>query len=99
MKPRAQGGDWRLTALIEEATAALARMDAERLTELVLSGEDAAVAKGEDREAGKAMRVFARVLEATRENVEFLGRLQESPGERLEYKPRWPARWSDHGDD
>jgi len=104
---RALQGSQSLKTLIEEATAALGRMDAERLAELALSCEalnrelpagsaEARRRSAEVREAGKAMRVFLRVLDATRANAEFLRRLREPSGQ-LEYGPRWSAGWSVDG--
>ena len=97
-----------LTGLIREATAALARMDAERLSELALSCEalnrelashtaDACSAKAGLREARKAMRVFARVMQATGANVEFVRRLRAPQSEWLEYRPDTFAGWSADG--
>lgn len=99
-----------MRSLIEEATAALARLDAERLAELALSCEalnrempraGAGESPGEvdARGAANAMRVFSRVLDATRANVAFLRRLGEPASERLEYRPEcnWAAGGGDRG--
>ena len=59
------------------------------------------------REAAADMAVFARVLEATRANLEVLNRLKEWPGGTLEYgggagihpgcHAQWAAKESGHG--
>ena len=97
-----------------EASQALARLDAERLEELALScqalNRDLA---GMDRDAraalvpqaqaaAKDMAVFARVLEATRSNLDVMNRLRERRLGQLEYRAAAPPEWRpaeiDHGD-
>jgi hypothetical protein len=55
----------------------------------------------ECKEAGGDMAVFARVLEATRANLNVMNRLRELRGGRLEYgapqAPGWPPMGSGHG--
>jgi hypothetical protein len=89
-----------LKELVLEASRALACLDADRLEELALScqalNRDLVPAKLEDRaelerQAGEAsgdMAVFARVLEATRANLNVMNRLRQLRGERLEYSER-----------
>ncbi len=87
----------KLKELVVEASQALARLDAERLEELALSCQalnrdlaeadrDARAALAvESREAVGDMAVFARVLEATRANLNVMNRLRELREGRLEY--------------
>lgn len=103
--------DLRLKELIEEATQALSRLDEARLAELALSCEalnrgieqrtERAMETGEARQAVGAMRVFSRVLEATRTNLEFMNHLNEPGSNRLEYRPeaerKWESEWTSHG--
>jgi len=86
-----------LKALVVEASRALVRLDADRLEELALScqalnrdltplnADGRAVLAGQAREAAADMAVFARVLEATRANLNVMNRLRELRGGRLEY--------------
>jgi hypothetical protein len=89
-----------LKELVVEATRALARLDATRLEELALScqaltrarnpedlGERELLAR-QAREAEADMAVFARVLEATRANLNVMKRLRELRAGRLEYTER-----------
>ena len=102
-----------LKGLVVEASRALARLDADRLEELALScqalnrelapvsaGECAALVS-EAREAMGEMAVFARVLEATRANLNVMNRLRELRAGRLEYRePRaggWERTENGHG--
>jgi hypothetical protein len=103
-----------LKELVEEASRALALLDADRLEELALScqalNRDLAEADtGErirlgrqSREAAGEMAVFARVLEATRANLNVMNRLRELRGSRLEYGELQARGWtppeSRHGD-
>jgi hypothetical protein len=94
-----------LRALVVEASQALARLDAARLEELALSCKalsrdlkrvhaDAATRKEWMRQANDAaddMAVFARVLEATRANLNVMRRLREMRLGQLEYKVRSSA--------
>ena len=102
-----------LTGLVVEASRALARLDADRREELALScqalnreltpangGERAALVL-EAREAVGEMAVFARVLEATRANLNVMNRLRELCAGRLEYReppaPGWARSENGHG--
>jgi hypothetical protein len=89
-----------LKELVVEASRALARLDATRLEELALScqaltrtripedaGERELLAR-QAREAEADMAVFARVLEATRANLNVMNRLRELRAGRLEYSER-----------
>jgi hypothetical protein len=84
--------------LVREASAALSRLDAERLEELAKccqalnrdlrrkpdERERAALA-AQAREAAGEFVVFTRVLEATRANLEVMMRLRAFQQEQLEY--------------
>jgi hypothetical protein len=86
-----------LRQLVVEASRALSHLDADRLEELALScralNRDLAMISPEQRvalawqarEATGDMAVFARVLEATRANLNVMKRLDELRAERLEY--------------
>lgn len=84
--------------LVREATAALARLDAERLEELARccqalnrdrkkrpEARDRAEVAQQAREAAGEFAVFTRVLEATRTNLEVMTRLRAFKQEELEY--------------
>ena len=103
-----------LRKLVAEASRALACLDATRLEELALCCEllvrdlgpadarrRADVAR-QSREAAQDMAVFARVLEATRANLDVLHRLRELRTGRLEYGERQAQGWTrmenGHGD-
>lgn len=104
-----------LKALVREASKALAGLDADRLEELALRclalNRDFAFAEKAARahlaeEAQKSMQdmaVFARVLDATRANVEVLRRLSELREGEWEYGPApghfWTRTEIDHGND
>jgi hypothetical protein len=74
-----------------EAAGALARLDADRLEEMT----EACVALNQCRDTtrlgqleatdGHEMRVFSRILEATRANLNVLRRLRESQSSTVEY--------------
>jgi hypothetical protein len=103
-----------LKTLVIEASQALARLDAGRLEELALSCEaligDMAPADSETlddlarqaNEAETGMAVFARILEATRANLNVMQRLRELRASRLEYGELpgggWVRTESGHGD-
>jgi hypothetical protein len=86
-----------LRALVLEASRSLARLDADRLEELALScqalNRNLATASREERaelarqarDAAGDMATFARVLEATRANLNVMNRLRELRAGRLEY--------------
>jgi hypothetical protein len=103
-----------LKELVVEASRALASLDANRLEELALScqalNRDLKPATQEQRaeiarqakDAEGDLRVFARVLEVTRSNLDVMNRLRELRGGRLEYREiptdRWVQTESRHGD-
>lgn len=103
-----------LKELVVEASRALARLDAARIEELALScqalNRDLEQMDGDARRAlfpqAKAaiqdMAVFARVLEATRSNLDVMNRLRERRLGQLEYRessrPEWRRTESGHGD-
>ncbi|MDE3186066.1 MAG: hypothetical protein KGM96_00915 [Acidobacteriota bacterium] len=88
-----------LKEVVEEASQALSRLDAERLEELAFSCHalnrcltaDNAVERAararEAREAARAMAVFARVMEATRANISLMNRMGKLRAGTLEYGP------------
>ena len=89
-----------LKELVVEASHALARLDSSRLEELALScqaltrarnpedlGERELMAR-QAREAEADMAVFARVLAATRANLQVMNRLRELRTGRVEYTER-----------
>lgn len=103
-----------LKLLVVEASRALARLDADRLEELALScrslnreltpmsrNQRQTLAR-QSREAASDMATFARVLEATRANLNVMNRLRDLRTGRLEYTDRQapePAeKGSGHGD-
>ena len=103
-----------LKELVVEASRALARLDADRLEELALScqalNRDLVKAGGpkradlidQSREAEGDIRIFSRVLEATRSNLHVVNRLRELREGRLEYGAEQPQEWvrrgNGHGD-
>lgn len=108
-----------LKQLVVEAIQALGRLDTARLEELALScqalnrdlgsGTEARTRLARQaREAAGDMAVFARVLDATRSNLQVMSRLRELRAGRLEYsEPQargcrpiesWRPRESGHGD-
>lgn len=114
-------GQPKLKELVVEASRALSRLDADRLEELALScqalnralvNEDTearAALAVEARNATGDMAVLARVLEATRANLNVMSRLRELRAGRLEYRegrfasglsqvPEWRRTESTHGD-
>lgn len=86
--------------IVVEASRALARLDTARLEELAVScraltrtsiSEDPCEREflaRQAREAGADMAVFARVLEATRTNLNVMKRLRELRARPLEYTER-----------
>jgi aminopeptidase N len=102
-----------LKELVVEASRALARLDADRLEELALScqalNRDLAGMDGDARKslvpqakaAVQDMAVFARVLEATRSNLDVMHRLRERRLGQLEYSAgsglAWRRTESGHG--
>jgi hypothetical protein len=103
-----------LKEVVVEASRALARLDAERLEELALSCQalnrdlpqpatpERAALAGQAGEAVGEMAAFARVLEATRANLQVMNRLRELRAGRLEYSEPQSRGWarpeSGHGD-
>ncbi|MGH9562850.1 MAG: hypothetical protein ACRD3S_15465 [Terracidiphilus sp.] len=89
-----------LRQIVAEASQALARLDAARLEDLALScqaltrtlnPQEPRVRKLVAEQAGAAqsdMAVFARVLEATRANLNVMNRLRELRAGRVEYTER-----------
>jgi len=96
-EPEVRPANSELKALVVEASRALARLDAARLEELALSCQaltrrlhpgDAKARRllaAEAREAKGDMEVFARVLAATRANLNVMNRLRELRMGRVEY--------------
>jgi len=97
----------KLKELVVEASRALARLDAGRLEELALSCqalnreltpanlEQREALVRQSREAAGDMATFARVLEATRANLNVMNRLRDLRLGRLEYtrpQMRGPAK-------
>jgi hypothetical protein len=106
-----------LKEFVVEASKALAHLDADRLEELALScqalnralvpvdADQRAALAAQARNALGEMAVFARVLEATRANLNVMKRLQELRAGRLEYGQlpaaadrAWARTESRHGD-
>ncbi len=101
-----------LIEVIAEATHALSRLDADRLEELMQSC-DALKCEVFDTERGafqnlssmlvRHVTIFARVIDATRDNLNLLNLLSESGGNPLEYGPGAGRNWMQvrlcHGDD
>jgi hypothetical protein len=96
-----------LKELVWEASHALARLDTKRLEELALScqalNRDLAPANSEARadqarqarEAAEEMAVFARVMEATRANLNVMKRLRELRAGRHEYGEARELPWAE----
>jgi hypothetical protein len=88
---------WKLNELAVEACKALARLDADRLEELALCCQalersltpmkpaEREALRQQARAAAHTMAVFARVLEATRANLQVMYGLGRLHAERLEY--------------
>jgi hypothetical protein len=103
-----------LKELVVQASQALARLDADRLEELALScqalNRDLGLKDGMDRKALQAqaleakgeMAVFARVLAASRANLNVMNRLRDSQLGQLEYREEqvhgWMSSENAHGD-
>jgi hypothetical protein len=89
-----------LKELVVEASRALARLDADRLEELALScqalnreltplSQDRRLELArQSREVDGDMATFARVLDATRSNLNVMNRLRELRSGQLEYGPK-----------
>ena len=99
----------RLTEFVAEASRALAQLDTPRLEELALCcqalnrqprdhfSQSGAALVQEVREAMGEMATFARVLEATRANLEVMRRLEALRTGRLEYARPAAAGWRTGG--
>jgi hypothetical protein len=99
-EPEARPASPALKELVAEASQALARLDAARLEELALScqaltrmlqtenREECDRMARQAREAEGDMAVFARVLEATRANLNVMNRLRALRAGQLEYTER-----------
>jgi hypothetical protein len=103
-----------LKELVVEASRSLARLDADRLEELAqscqalnraltpLRADEREVLTRQAHEAARDMKVFARVLEATRANLNVMNRLRELRANRLEYGEQQTLEWTGmeraHGD-
>jgi hypothetical protein len=97
---RAPFGHPELKEVVAEASRALARLDACRLEELVLScralnralpaasAAEKGILRRQAAEAQSEMAVFGHVLEATRSNLKVMNRLRELRMGRLEYSVR-----------
>jgi hypothetical protein len=90
-------GGRELKELVQEASRALSRLDADRLDELAvscrllnreLSGMNREAMARQAREAAAEMAVFGRVLEVTRANLNVVNRLRELRAGRPEYGER-----------
>lgn len=108
--------DPELKRIIREASQALALLDADRLEELALSCQalnqdfkrvsagDRVVLAKQAQDSAREMAVFARVLEATRANLNVMRRLRELREGRLEYREtgsrtrHWALTGESHGD-
>lgn len=95
-----------LRQIIAEASQALARLDPERLEELALCcrafNRDLPPREELARQARSAladMATFARVLEATRSNLNVMRRLRELRLGGAQYGDANPARWISGGGD
>jgi hypothetical protein len=100
-----------LRLLVEEASRALARLDAERLEELartcaalqrdlrIADAIERAEFAREARHAAGDMAVFGRVLEATRSNLEVMRRLRDLRQGAIEYTLPGAPTESGHGID
>ena len=99
-EPEARPASPELKQIVLEASRALTRLDAARLEELALScqaltrslnpgsRDERELLARQAREAEGDMAVFARVLAATRANLNVMSRLRELRAGRLEYSER-----------
>ena len=104
----AQRNNPELRQLVREASRALTQLDADRLEELALccqqlnrglltADDEVRVPLAlQSREAQRDMAVFARVLEASRDNYKVMRRLFEMRAGRLEYGTA--SQWSGRSD-
>jgi hypothetical protein len=104
--------DPELKQIVFEASRALAQLDAERLEELARACQalnrdhlERAERARQVREAAGGMAVFARVLDATRGNLQVIERLRELRMGAASYEPppqqasRWALPETSHGND
>jgi aminopeptidase N len=104
--------DPELKQIVSEASQALALLDADRLEELARACQ--ALNRGgfqhpelvrQARDAAAEMAVFARVLDATRDNLTVMNRLRDLRLGRVDYtkpaaqSPRWGLGEICHGND
>ena len=94
-----------LKELVREASRALASLDSARLEELALScqalnrdfvpanARERKALAAQARDASRDMAVFARVLEATRANLQVMSRLRDLRLGRLEYGEAQAREW------
>ena len=103
-----------LKEIVVEASKALARLDSNRLEELArscaalnrdlvpLDAEARMCLARQARDAAVEMAIFARVIEATRANLNVMQRLRDLRTGRLEYgelpMQGWMRRENGHGD-
>jgi hypothetical protein len=87
-----------LRVLAREGRQALAQLDADRLARLAVTCQPDIAGRGsqasEAREASSEIAVFARVLEATRVNLQVMRRMREMQGRRAEYDPTPECIWA-----
>ena len=104
-----------LKDVVREASRALARLDADRLEEMALScqalnrdldrisPQNRAILAAQSKEALGEMKVFAKVLEATRDNLAVMNRIRDMSANRLEYGEvsvrGWVHTENGHGND
>lgn len=98
-----------LQELLRDASQALARLDADRLEELVANcralnpfdssdAVDRARLTRQAQSARQDLAVFARVLAATRANLEVMRRIEELREGKIEYGAQWSGAWASRGD-
>jgi len=103
-----------LKEVVREASRALARLDADRLEEMALScqalnrdldrisPQNRAILATQAKEAMGDMKVFARILEITRDNLVVMNRIRDMRANRLEYGEKSVRGWvhteNGHGD-
>lgn len=101
---QADAGQPELKQLVAEASRALARLDAARLEELALcctaltrtpwNADQRQRLARQAHDAAADMAIFARVLEATRGNLQVMKRLREMRAGRLEYSEGQARGWT-----
>ncbi|HEY6490676.1 MAG: hypothetical protein WCC26_19005 [Terracidiphilus sp.] len=103
-----------LQDLLRDASQALACLDSDRLEALAVScralnpfdssdAVDRARLTGQAQSVQQDLAVFARVLAATRANIEVMRRLEGLREGKIEYGARWGGAWAPrenrHGND